>query len=534
MKGQDTMGKRQLKKRLKENFGKIPDVNYAAGDMGYIREYYDYCSNKDTEKFSVDDITWHDVDMDKVFKRINLGNSTPGEQYLYNVLRHPVISENEFKKREDMIDFMMRSPENRLNVQVILAQLGRNRRSDISTAFSPAYRGRALLIVYIFLSLAAVSAFVFASFNIKAMFAVFGLFVFNSMLRELILRNIQKDFDTVNFSVGMVFALYRIKKLKITELDSYFSNEYESLGRLRSVIRTGGVSSSGGNDIGDFISMVLLLDLITYEFLKTKLWSKHAEIMDIFKALGEIDTAIAVASYRKSVDHYCKPELQFEDNKCIKVEAVGIVHPLLKKAVANDLNMTKPILITGSNASGKSTYLKTVVINAILAQSICTALADKYIGNVFYIYSSMALTDNILAGESYYIAEIRSIKRIIDAGFKRKPILCAVDEVLRGTNTVERISASSEILTSLERADVLCIAATHDIELCNLLSELYELNHFEEKVNENGMRFDYKIKDGAACSRNAIKLLEIMGFDENIVRRAELRAESYMKSGRWM
>jgi len=109
-----------------------------------------------------------------------------------------------------------------------------------------------------------------------------------------------------------------------------------------------------------------------------------------------------------------------------------------------------------------------------------------------------------------------------------------IDEVLRGTNTVERIAASSELLRHLDMEKTLCLAATHDIELCTLLEGQYRLLHFEETVTEYGeVLFDYTIKDGAATTRNAIKLLDSMGFDKKLIKSANERVERYIVEGKW-
>ena len=188
---------------------------------------------------------------------------------------------------------------------------------------------------------------------------------------------------------------------------------------------------------------------------------------------------------------------------------------------------------SGANSSGKSTYLKTVALAVLMAQSICTVLAERYEAAAFRIYTSMALRDDLLAGESYYIVETKSLKRILDAAEEASPILCVVDEVLRGTNTVERIAASSEVLRAMADDGLLCLAATHDIELCELLQDCFDLYHFEEQVGENEMLFDYVIRPGKASSRNAINLLQLMGFDRHIVDRAHQKANRYLETGEW-
>ena len=112
-------------------------------------------------------------------------------------------------------------------------------------------------------------------------------------------------------------------------------------------------------------------------------------------------------------------------------------------------------------------------------------------------------------------------------------MLCAIDEVLRGTNTIERVAASAEILKALERPGTLCLIATHDAELCALSGGRYQLTHFEETVSDTEISFDYKLKPGPAETRNAIHLLKLMGFDDTIVKAAHHQADEYVRTGKW-
>jgi DNA mismatch repair ATPase MutS len=148
----------------------------------------------------------------------------------------------------------------------------------------------------------------------------------------------------------------------------------------------------------------------------------------------------------------------------------------------------------------------------------------------------MALRDDLVGGESYFIVEIRSLKRILDASDDHStnaPILCFIDEVLRGTNTVERISASSEILMDFAGRGIACFAATHDIELCSLLETEYDNYHFTESIVDSDIQFSYKLLAGRADSRNAIKLLGAIGYDKSIIANAEERAGRFLSTGEW-
>jgi DNA mismatch repair ATPase MutS len=187
-------------------------------------------------------------------------------------------------------------------------------------------------------------------------------------------------------------------------------------------------------------------------------------------------------------------------------------------------------LISGSNASGKSTFIKAAAVSAILAQTVNTCLAQRFAMRRALVMTSMAVRDNVTAGESYFVTEIKSLKRILD---KNIFFICFIDEILKGTNTAERIAASAATLKFFESLDCLCVAATHDIELTRMLKDGYDNYHFEETVTNEGITFDYKIKTGPTQTRNAIKLLEVLGFDEGITADAHRLAQVYDASGKW-
>jgi len=112
-------------------------------------------------------------------------------------------------------------------------------------------------------------------------------------------------------------------------------------------------------------------------------------------------------------------------------------------------------------------------------------------------------------------------------------VLCFIDEVLRGTNTLERIASSSQILKQLATLKSLCFAATHDLELAKILSGRFDNYHFEEKVEENNVVFDYKLRKGTTKTRNAIKLLEMIGYNKQITKGAEKAPRFFLENGFW-
>lgn len=525
--------KNQLWRRLSADYGRRPDPFYAAGDLAAIRSYHDFMREREPEAYMVDDVTWSDLDMDRVFKRINPGTSTPGEHWLYHMLRTPATDAAEYERRRRLIDFAEGDEQERLEAQFVLACLGRFRRADVCRAFAPESDGYFMFALYLLMALALLlSPLTLIFWGARGLLLTLALFALNVMTHEWTARKCQMQIDTVNFSVSMAFALKKLKGLGFERLDGCIGESYACLKKLRPLMALGTVPGRGTDMTADVFSSAFLLDLIMYEYLKNRLGVLHEEILAVFETLGRVDAAIAVASWRESMPLWCEPELDFEAQRGY-IEAEGLVHPLLERPVPNGLELTRPALVTGSNASGKSTYLRTALLAALLSQAACTCPGASCRASAFHIYSAMALRDDLLSGESYYIAEILATKRILDAAAAGEPVLCAVDEVLRGTNTLERISAGSEILLALADSGALCIAATHDLELCTILEGRYALLHFEEEVTDEGMSFDYRVRPGPTRTRNAIQLLRLMGLDEGITDRADARAAEFLSTGVW-
>ena len=509
-------------------------MDYYPGDMECIRTYYDACRKDARDPIYVDETTWNDLNMDSLYKQINTCQSTSGEQYLYYMLRSP-MSENTYDRQLGLIQLFRERADIRIKLQLLLNRIGNYRHIDLTSFFHPAETSPFWLALYCsmgLLFLVSVLAVLLFSKGFITIPAI--LLVINPLFHELRRNKCEHEIHRVNYCVSLALALRKMQKWKIPELDTYLSESYEHLGPMKAVLRSGPVMSSLNSDpIQAAMINFFLLDLISFEILKKRLAKYHNHFLAIHEAIGRMDASIAIASYRAGLNIWCEPELVYSSDQPT-IQAEGIVHPMLKEPVPNDLAMGKSLLITGSNASGKSTYLRSALLCSLMAETLCTCTCEKYRGSFFRIYSSIALSDDLLAGESYYIAEIKSLKRILDAQKQNGFVLCALDEVLRGTNTIERIAASAEILKALDQPGTLCLIATHDAELCSLIGERYQLAHFEETVTDADINFDYKLEPGPAETRNAIHLLKLMGFDQSIVDAAHDRANHYAETGKWM
>lgn len=524
---------------LRDHYGELPKrEEYREGELKKIARYYKV---HEGEGFHIDDITWNDLNMDEIFKRMNYTYSAAGEEYLYYLLRTPMQEKDSAEKLEEQVGYFMRHKEERVEYQTVFAGIGKTGKYSIydyldyldllgERSNGKHYLGNLAILL-------SIGAMYFSvQYGILLLVAVVACNIV-SYFKD------KNEIDPYITSFGYILRLIKnVEKIGKLPADVFgeerdaLEKSRKSLGQFKagaSIVMSPARMSASGNPLEillDYVRMVFHLDLIKFNQMLSEVRKNKSAIDRMLTVIGYMETVIAIGAFRTSAESYCIP--RFDRGRGMKAE--NIYHPLLERPVKNSILTERGVLITGSNASGKSTFLKTVAVNAILAQTIHTCMADSYSAGLYRIMSSMALRDDLSGGESYYIVEIKSLKRILNRMEEEgNPVLCFVDEVLRGTNTVERIAASTQILKSLSGASVLCFAATHDIELTHLLEKYYNNYHFEEEIVDNDVVFHYQLMKGRAATRNAIKLLGVMGYDEKIIREAEELAESFLEKGSW-
>ena len=270
----------------------------------------------------------------------------------------------------------------------------------------------------------------------------------------------------------------------------------------------------------DYIAGITLHDVVAFYRIQKTLRACKKETMQLYTFAGEIDMEIAIASFRKSLPQWCCPSLQSDG--AISVEKIS--HPLMADAIPNDFVLKKGVVLTGANASGKSTFMKAVAINVILAQTINTCVAKNMKMPAIQVMTSMALRDDVLQGESYYMREIKYLKRMLDELKTGEPMLFVIDEILKGTNTRERLAASNAILSYMVQKQGFLLIATHDLELVYALKKRYDTYYFDSQVHEKDIVFPYKIRRGIVGKTNAIDLMELLDFPEEITDQARREA----------
>ena len=539
---------KKIKQEIHESFGCFNTFGISADRMQNIKKFYQLHA----QGYVLDNITWNDLDMNRLFARANVTYSSAGEEVLYHVLRSPLLNEKEIKRREDMIRYFSDHQEEREQLQFLAALSGKEKKYSFSAVMADMdeqtenagkkAKGFAHIMAIILFAAGlsvlllepGIGIFVFAAvviFNICWYFLTrHSIMPLLSVVR-IVMRE-QKSTGKFIKNIDKIFPDEQSKELFSHELKS-LKNAYDSMETFRKcvmLINAGDVGAASPLGlIKDYIYMILHLDLIVFEKAGKELLKNKEEAEKIHFTLGYLETLAAAASFRAACGDVCVPVFSGKER------AENIYHPLIKNPVKNSYSLSGNMLLTGSNASGKSTFLKTVAVNMVLAQTLGFACADSFTTTYHRIYSSMSLSDDLLAGDSFFLAEIKALKRILDEKDRMSEftIACFIDEVLKGTNTVERIAASAEILKYLKENGIFAMAATHDRELTEILKCEYENYHFSEDMDNDDVNFSYKLCEGPAETRNAIKLIEIMGYPAEITKRASERAGEFEKSGNW-
>ena len=524
--------------RLRNNWGRLPEEEYSETKLASIEYYYwNKLMEKEKNSFFLDDITWNDLNLTELFFMLNNTGSAMGEELLFAMLHKPETKEAPLKEREEIISFFEKNPEARLNLQTAFAFIGKNKKISVYEYMDrmETVRRESNLLHYFGVAGILASTVLLACGIGIAGILLLGFILFNLLTYYKRKGEIELYYSVIMYLIRMLEHAGKISKENIPELNCYFKLLQEHTLELKG-FRKGAPAVTPTNPTGDiaafFLDYFRILfhsDLIRFNNMMKHYFNNKDRMVEVFEIIGFLDAMCAVASFRALLGEYCLPE--FTEEK--QYTAKQLYHPFLEEPVPADMNTVKSVLITGSNASGKSTFIKAAAMNAILAQTIHTVCAKSYQASFFKVFTSMALTDNLFGNESYYIVEIKSLKRILDAIGEEIPVLCFVDEVLRGTNTVERIAASSRILHSVANSNALMFAATHDIELTYMLEECFDNYHFEEQILEDKVFFDYQLKQGRATSQNAIALLGMLGYPEEIISKARAAAAHFLKEGEW-
>lgn len=475
--------------------------------------------------------TINDIDFFNLFKFVDRTTSKIGQQFLFKKLIEP--TDNLIDPSQKLIDLFTTDSELREEVQIELLKLSNTDNYYIPTLLQENLLERPKWLKYLKFDLVLLFSVFLISFKFPIFFIVVLLIIsFNLLLHYWSKTNafqFIKSFPQLNILVNVSKILTKKDKLPVDKsLEFHIQNlrPFQRKLHLLNFDNKGGIQGEMEfliNYVFELLKGFFLIEVFTLFRVTKELETKQESIIALFNFVGNIDTCISVASLRAGDLITCTPKLTKDTNEVILKD---IFHPLIDDCVTNNLSIGgKSILITGSNMSGKSTFLRTFCINSILAQTIYTCFGNKFVSPILKQYSSIRIDDNLFQGKSYYFEEVSVMQTLIAEVETSYQNLFILDEVFKGTNTIERIAASKAILSYLNRKNNIVMVATHDIELSEMLKSEYELYHFTEIMENDKLSFDHKIKSGQLKTRNAIKLLELSNYPLDIINEAKQISE---------
>jgi hypothetical protein len=472
----------------------------------------------------VDEPTWTDLEMDRLFARMNRTITLPGSQFLYRKFRTARSDLKEHDCLHRVINSLKNDRRLRERLQMALLPL-RKLDADLSALFAgawekpPRFARWLSLYPWIFIGMVLATALL----QPMLWFLVAAMMVISWIMRLFLFDRISSKIPDciqlvrmLNFSIHLAkwdhpaiheewqkcrthrkVAKITAKKLFWLTVDA---SDYDELSSL--VIR--------------YIQFFLITDIIAY-FRLISFAGRYAAVwQELFDTVAYLDSALALTAFKES----CPIMTRVEWLNKPMIEAKGLYHPLIDHAVPNDLTLeNRSLLITGSNMSGKTTFIKTVGVNLILARAFGLACAVRFGAAPFTLLSAISTNESLDEAKSYYYREIERILALINQDSAKGFYLFLIDELFRGTNTAERLAAGSAVLENLSKKGMVMVT-THDIELESRLQEDFVMVHFREEIKEGVHFFDYRIHQGSCRSRNAIRLLQLIGYPPQLVQRA--------------
>lgn len=489
-------------------------------DFEYLEKTNKY--SKKT-KSTLDSITWNDLDMNEVFAELDYTCTSAGEEVLYSWLRNPLDGLDDLTKRAALINTVQSESNTVEDLSAKLKKVGYAKYHLIETMASKYVSKKKSLILHILLAVLNL----FLLFNLLTN----GISLLSGMLFILFPINIYLHYDfSQKYGQQLEVLQYLMRLLRfckknrelIVKVYPQISSELdELLKKLKPISKKELIifRVEGLDLFADYLNITFLLKEISYFSIAGKVENLEKGIVELYHLIGALDAMMSIVKYRKSLKYYSEPKFINESDE-IKLEEV--YHPLIENPVSNTILINHDIAITGSNMSGKSTFLRTIGINAILSQSICTALAKTYESSLYRLITSISLKDTLIKSKSYFLMEAEAIKRMLDVKDDDYPTIVLIDEIFKGTNPIERYAASMEILNALGQGNTKTIVATHDL---NILPELkgYEFYYFSENISSHAIEFNFKIHSGRTNTRNAIKILEHVKYPRELLGKIDSR-----------
>lgn len=482
----------------------------------------------------LDDHSYH-ADLDifgerSLFHTLNRTATQIGKERLAGLFKSPPSTVSEIKQQQASVKELSEKTLLRQHLCAIGMRSSTNP-PDYSAinewvASPNEFTGSPKIIFLLFLAPLLIIASVFYGWKIDNYWVINFAIIINMMIAGAYSKKINNIHESVSKNLkhftdfADMFKLIEQEILTSPKLINIQGNASKARIQFKNLAKLGNFFDQRSNMIVGFVLNVTIL----YDFhcaYRLEKWKKKnkAYLPLWLNSIAEMETLSSLGTFCFNNPEYIFP--QITDQQPF-LRAKDLAHPLIpvEECVSNDIAMgndQRLFIITGSNMSGKSTFLRTIGVNVLLARCGAPVCATEFECSILDIYTSLRQTDSLLDHVSLFYSELKKLKSILDGLSMNPKALVLLDEVLRGTNSDDKLHGSRELVKKLIQTGCLTILATHDIALSKMSTEYPETikNYcFESSLADNNLSFDYKLKNGVSQNRNATFLMKQMGIIE--------------------
>jgi hypothetical protein len=467
---------------------------------------------------------------ESVFQAINRTVTYRGADKLAGFLSNPSVTAEQIKERQDAVAELSEDLEwrhmfcatgmvNKVSEfdDDVIDRWQDNR--DISDSPLIKY----MLYLFNILTPIVLAGVIFSFVSIHIFIFLFLLQLFITVLFLRRVNRLHRELDGFVKSVGNYYNLIKLINNRsfttglLKQIKAKLFREDNTLTAFYQLKRLLGAFDQRGNVLVAFLFNGLFMRDI-HTMLRLNKWKARYldKINNWIEQVSSIDSLISMANYRYNHPEFSVPDIS--DNAIIKAESLG--HPLLRndEMVTNDFgveSVNNIFIVTGANMAGKSTFLRAVGVNMVLALSGNVVCSGKFEFKPISIFSSMRTTDNLAKGRSYFHAELLRLKQLINEAKKGQPLFVILDEMLKGTNSKDKLNGSVKFLKRILELPISGLVATHDLAIGKLNNEYpdnfinvcFEIEHVDDNII-----YDYKLKPGVSKTMNASILMDKMGL----------------------
>ncbi len=509
-------------------------LDYMRFEVASINDYELRFNNKyqrfkdGGEEFK-DSNNYYEYDLDlfgkaSIYKYLNVARTAYGRKALAFALKDKDTSEDIIRKRQEAVRELASDAKTHIELEAISRiyekKVDDRRATSMDNALSLVENEVHVkgyeIGVGLLSNILVILSIVLACLKVVGYGYIAGAILISFLLNTYIISSI-KEIRANVIPINNLFSGYD-NYIRYIKQKSFKS---EALNEIKSTLESGsekgikqfnvlnGFISSGSNIIFALLFNGLFAIDAYLAVLYIKWQKKYAKtIRNVVDAVGDLEGYLSLSSIALTRDDCIIPEISNE------FKFKNLKHPLIdyNNCVGNDFYFNDLNIITGSNMSGKTTFMRSIGVNYLLFKAGGYVVAESFSASIYKLFTSMKVADDVTDGISTFYAEILRVKSIIDYIKENKPMLVLIDEIFKGTNTKDRLEGARSVVAHLKREGIKAIITTHDLELCNI-DGVYNY-HFLEHYVDDKISFDYKIHDGISKTRNAIYLLKLAGIIE--------------------